>query len=176
MRRLLFVAPVALLMLALAGLALGLQRDPSKIPSTLIDRPLPQFVLPAVYPDGPGLSNADFVGEPRILNVFASWCTACRIEHPLLMQLRAQGEPIYGLDWKDQAVDGAHWLRTTGDPYVAAGNDESGRVGIDLGVTGVPETFIIDREGRVRYKHIGPINAEHWRDTLQPLLQKLRSE
>jgi cytochrome c biogenesis protein CcmG/thiol:disulfide interchange protein DsbE len=176
MKRLLFLSPVIILAIALVALALGLKRDPSKIPSTLIDRPLPEFALPGVYEGSPGFGSADLTGEPRLMNIFASWCTACRIEHPMLMQLRGQGVPIYGLDWKDKPADGARWLRTNGDPYLAAANDENGRVGIDLGVTGVPETFVIDRAGRVRYKHIGPISPDDWRDTLQPLFQKLRSE
>lgn len=176
MKRLLFLSPVLILLVVLVALAVGLRRDPSKIPSMLIDRPLPDFALPGVYEGAPGFGSHDFTGEPRLMNVFASWCTACRIEHPVLMQLRGQGVPIYGLDWKDKPEDGAQWLRASGDPYVAAANDANGRVGIDLGVTGVPETFVIDRAGRVRYKHIGPIGPDDWRDTLQPLLRKLRSE
>ena len=176
MKRLIYLLPVAVLIGLLLLFSIGLGRDPSKIPSTLIDRPLPQFSLPGVHESTAGFSSESFRGEPRLINVFASWCTACRIEHPLLMQLRAQGVPVYGLDWKDKPADGARWLRDFGDPYVAAANDESGRTGIDLGVTGVPETYVVDKAGQVRYKHIGPITPEVWRDTLQPLMQKLGAE
>lgn len=176
MKRLLFLSPILMLIVVLVALAVGLRRDPAKIPSTLIDRPLPEFALPGVYAGSSGFGSKDFLGKPRLMNVFASWCAACRIEHPVLMKLHAEGVPIYGLDWKDTPQDGAQWLRTSGDPYLAAANDERGRVGIDLGVTGVPETFVIDRAGRVRYKHIGPISPDDWRDILQPLLRKLEGE
>src|SRR5690606_8784972 len=127
----------------------GLQRDPSKLPSQLIDRPAPQFALPAVRDGEPGLATADLAGEPALLNIFASWCVPCRLEHPVLMRLSAEGTPIYGIDWKETPAAGAAWLAEHGDPYRKVGNDEAGRIGIDLGVTGVPETFVIDRRGRV---------------------------
>lgn len=175
-KRLLFLTPLALLAILVAAFAVGLQRDPSVIPSTLIDKPLPAFALPNVYPGQPGLSNHDFHGEPRLLNVFASWCTACRIEHPLFMRLAGEGWPIYGLDWKDRATDAADWLTRLGDPYRRAANDEPGRTGIDLGVTGVPESYIIDKAGRVRYKHVGPVTAKDWEHTLKPIIEQLRNE
>lgn len=175
MKRLLFVLPLLLL----GGLALafgyGLTRDPSKLPSTLIDRPLPEFRLAGVTPGTPGLATADFQGRPALLNVFASWCAACRVEHPMLVQLAREGVPIYGLDWKDKPADGAAWLEAHGNPYRRVGNDESGRIGIDLGVTGAPETFVVDARGRVRYKHIGPITPEDWEGTLRPLMVRLET-
>ena len=174
MKRLIFILPLVLF----AGLAVafwvGLQRDPSKLPSQLIDRPVPQFALPPVTAGEPGLTSADLKGEPALLNVFASWCVPCRLEHPVLMRLKAEGVPIYGLDWKDDA--GAQWLAEHGDPYRRAGDDRSGRTGIDLGVTGVPETFVVDRHGRVRYKHVGPVTPEDWERTLGPLMRKLKAE
>jgi len=175
MKRLLFLLPAAAFFAVIAAFVMGLRHDPSHITSTLIDKPLPRFSLPAVR-DNQGLASADFKGEPMLLNVFASWCVACRLEHSLLLQLKDQGITIQGLDWKDDAADGARYLADNGDPYMKAGNDRNGRTGIDLGVAGVPETFVVDRKGRVRYKFIGPIETSDWEDTIKPLLQRLRSE
>jgi cytochrome c biogenesis protein CcmG, thiol:disulfide interchange protein DsbE len=175
MKRALFLLPVAAFFAMIAAFVLGLRHDPSHITSTLIDKPLPQFALPAVR-SNQGLASADFKGEPMLLNVFASWCVSCRLEHSLLLQLKNQGVTIQGLDWKDDADAAARYLVDNGDPYIKAGNDKSGRTGIDLGVAGVPETFVIDGNGRVRYKIIGPIMADDWENTLKPLLQRLRSE
>ncbi|MBV9570451.1 MAG: DsbE family thiol:disulfide interchange protein [Alphaproteobacteria bacterium] len=176
MKRLLFALPVALFAAVVAIFAIGLKRDPSKLPSVLINQPLPAFVLPAVRPHDAGLSSMQFRAEPRLLNVFASWCVSCRVEHPVLLQLKAEGVPVDGLDWKDKASDGARYLRVNGDPYMRAGNDRSGRTGIDLGITGVPETFVIDARGMVRYKHTGPIAPKDWTNTIKPLMDHLRAE
>ena len=179
MKRLLFLLPAALFAVVIGAFVLGLKHDPSHITSVLIDKPLPEFALPAVRDNqeqNGGLASADFRGEPMLLNVFASWCVSCREEHGLLLQLKQQGVVIQGLDWKDEASEGARYLAQNGDPYIKAGNDQSGRTGIDLGVAGVPETFVVDAKGRVRYKFIGPIDADDWKNTLKPLLQRLRSE
>ena len=176
MRRILFLAPVAVFAAVVAVFALGLGRDPSKLPSMLIDKPLPAFDLPAVRAGDVGLKSADVAGAPRLLNVFASWCVACRVEHPVLLDLKSQGVEIDGLDWKDEPAAGAKYLQDQGDPFRLVGNDKSGRAGIDLGVAGVPETFIVDRHGRVRYKQIGPITAEDWNGVIKPLLDKLKAE
>ncbi len=175
MKRLLFVVPVLAFVGLMAVFAFGLRYDPSHITSTLIDRPLPQFALPAVR-DNHGLATADFRGQPMLLNVFASWCVSCRLEHALLLQMKDQGVTINGLDWKDDAADGARYLAGNGDPYIKAGNDKSGRTGIDLGVAGVPETFIVDGKGKVRYKFIGPLDASDYENTIKPLLARLRSQ
>jgi cytochrome c biogenesis protein CcmG/thiol:disulfide interchange protein DsbE len=176
MKRLIAIAPAALFVLVLLGFVAGLRRDPAILPSMLIGKPLPAFALPPLKADAPGLASADLTGEPQLLNVFASWCGPCKEEHPTLLQLRAQGVRIAGLDWKEEAADGARWLAANGDPYVAAGNDSSGRAGIDLGVSGVPETFVIDRRGRVRYRQVGAITPEVWAQTLAPLMARLRRE
>lgn len=179
MRRLVFIAPVAVFLAVAAVLAWGLGRDPSVLPSVLIDKPLPVFDLPDPRaPDDPAraLASTDFGGEPMLLNVFGSWCVACRIEHPLLMRLSRQGVIIHGLDWKDPDGAGARWLKELGDPYQRIGDDQPGRVAIDLGVTGAPETFVIDRRGRVRYRHVGPITDAVWLNTLQPMMARLRAE
>ena len=177
MRRLAYLLPVLLFALVAGGLGIGLRRDPSLLPSMLIDRPLPAFDLPGVTPDDPqGLASADFTGKPALLNVFASWCVACVIEHPMLMRLEAEGVTIHGLDWKDDPIDGARWLAENGDPYALIGADPRGRTGIDLGVTGAPETFVVDGRGRVRYRHVGPITPEVWSETLQPMMDRLERE
>jgi cytochrome c biogenesis protein CcmG/thiol:disulfide interchange protein DsbE len=175
MKRVLFVLPVVLFAALIGAFMLGLRHDPSNITSVLINKPLPQFTLPAVR-QNQGLASADFKGEPMLLNVFASWCVSCRLEHGLLLELKQEGVVVQGLDWKDDAADGARYLAENGDPYIKAGNDRSGRTGIDLGVAGVPETFVVDGHGRVRYKFIGPIDTNDWENTLKPLLQRLRSE
>lgn len=166
---------------AFAGLLVlllkGLYLDPSLVPSPLIGKPVPDFELPPVQGRSLGLASADLTGEVSLVNVFASWCTACREEHPLFMRLQREGAvPIHGLNYKDQPEDAAAWLDELGDPYSRTGADIKGRVGIDWGVYGVPETFVIDHEGRIAYKHIGPITDRAWRDTLQPLIQRLRSD
>jgi cytochrome c biogenesis protein CcmG/thiol:disulfide interchange protein DsbE len=162
-------------MLVAAAFMAGLGRDPSRLPSTLIGKRLPAFNLPPVRGDV-GLKTQDLAGQPMLLNVFASWCVSCRVEHPVLLQLKAEGVNVEGLDWKDEAADGARYLAENGDPYALVGNDRTGRAGIDLGVAGVPETFVIDRKGRVRYKQIGPIAPEDWARTIKPLMDRLRAE
>jgi cytochrome c biogenesis protein CcmG/thiol:disulfide interchange protein DsbE len=125
-----------------------------------------------------GLSNTDFgQGRPALLNVYASWCGPCRVEHPVLMRLRAEGVPIHGLDWKErQPGAGARWLTDNGDPYLRVGDDQSGRAGIEIGVAGVPETFVIDRHGRVRYRHVGALTPDVWETKVGPLMKQLEGE
>ncbi|MGI8841351.1 MAG: DsbE family thiol:disulfide interchange protein [Caulobacteraceae bacterium] len=173
MKGALFLLPAALFGLLIAAFVAGLGRDPAKLPSTLIGKPLPAFALTPARPGDAGLKSSDLRGEPRLLNVFASWCVSCRIEHPLLLALRARGVPIDGLDWKDEAADGAKYLAANGDPYERVGNDRSGRAGIDLGVAGVPETFLVDGRGVVRYKQVGPITPRDWERTIEPLMARL---
>jgi cytochrome c biogenesis protein CcmG/thiol:disulfide interchange protein DsbE len=176
MKRLIFLTPILFFAGLIAVFAAGLNRDPAKLPSTLIDKPLPPFDLPAVRAGDQGLRSTDERGAPRLLNVFASWCVSCRLEHPVLLQLKAQGVPIDGLDWKDEPEAGQKYLIDQGDPYQRAGNDRTGRAGIDLGVAGVPETFLVDGRGRVRYKHIGPISPDDWDGVIKPLIDRLRAE
>jgi cytochrome c biogenesis protein CcmG/thiol:disulfide interchange protein DsbE len=162
---------------AFAGLlAYGLQRDPSAIPSVLIDRQMPEFALSSLEGEEAGLSRADLEGQVSLVNVFASWCSICVVEHPTLMKLSREGVPIYGINWRDAPGSGKAWLNRFGDPYSKKGADANGRVAIDLGVTGAPETFIIDRKGRIRYKQIGAISEDVWRGTLKPLIDKLAAE
>lgn len=158
-----------------ALLGTGLTMDPRVVPSPLIGKPVPQFSLPPVKGRVLGLASADLKGEVALVNVFASWCVACRAEHPLLMELKRSGlVPIHGLNYKDRPDDAEAWLNKLGDPYTRTGADISGRVGIDWGVYGVPETFVIDRDGRIAYKQIGPLTPEALRDTIIPLIDSLR--
>lgn len=181
MKRLLFALPVALFVGLIAFFGYGLTQDPSHIPSILIDKPLPKFDLPGFDATSPGFGTAAFGspltrGEPKLLNVFASWCAACPQEHPMLGRIAAEGVPLFGLDWKDQPDAAKAWLAQLGNPYARIASDPGARTGIDLGVTGVPETFVVDGRGRVRYKQIGPITVDDWEKTLKPMLVRLRNE
>jgi cytochrome c biogenesis protein CcmG/thiol:disulfide interchange protein DsbE len=164
---------------AFVGLAIafayGLTRDPSIIPSALIGKPVPEFSLPPVQGRTLGLSSADLKGEVSLVNFFASWCTACRYEHPFFMQLKEDGVvPVHGIDYKDKPDDAAEWLDSMGDPYTRTGADLNGRVAIDWGVYGVPETFVIDREGRIAFKQVGPIDRQILDEKILPLIERLR--
>ena len=177
MTRVLLFLPLVLFAVMALYFGLGLREDPSEIPSQLIDRELPEFDLPPIQGFEAGLSNADLEGQVSLLNVFGSWCPPCAIEHPMLMQISRSGTvPIYGVDWKDPPGAGTAWLERNGNPYQRIGNDAEGRLAIDLGITGAPETFIIDRAGRVRYRHVGVITEEIWEGTLRPLVEHLQAE
>jgi cytochrome c biogenesis protein CcmG/thiol:disulfide interchange protein DsbE len=152
-----------------------LGRDSHVVVSPLIGKPVPQFSLPPVQGRTLGLSSADLRGEVSMVNVFASWCVACRAEHPVLTQLKAKRVvPIHGLNYKDKPDDAARWLDGMGDPYTRTGADLDGRVGVDWGVYGVPETFVVDREGRIVYKQIGPLTQTALDRTILPLIARLR--
>jgi len=176
-RNVLAFLPLALAAVLGVVLAWGLTRDPGNLPSTLIGKAVPDFTLPPVKGRTLGLSSTDLKGEVSLVNVFASWCVACREEHPLFMKLAAQGTvPLHGLNYKDQPDDAAKWLDSLGDPYTRTGADISGRVAIDWGVYGVPETFVIGADGRVAYKHIGPVSEEALTGTILPLVEELRRQ
>jgi cytochrome c biogenesis protein CcmG/thiol:disulfide interchange protein DsbE len=176
MKRLLFLLPAGAFVALLVAFGIGLTMDPTILPSMLIGKPAPAFNLPAVRPGDQGLTRGDLGGEPALLNYYASWCAACRNEHGMLMRLRSEGVPIHGIDWKDAPADGDQWLKERGDPYIRVGNDRSGRTGIDMGVSGVPETFVLDKQGRVRYRHVGAITEEDWATKIGPLMQRLKAE
>ncbi|HEX6978008.1 MAG TPA: DsbE family thiol:disulfide interchange protein [Alphaproteobacteria bacterium] len=175
MRRLIFVLPLVAFAAVAAWFAVGLTRDPNLVPSALIDQPIPTFELPPLAGSGvPGLSDAAIKGKVALVNVFASWCVPCKAEHPVLMRLAEERRvPIYGINYKDAERDARAWLDTLGNPYAAIGHDLSGRVGIDWGVYGVPETFVVDRTGRIRHKHVGPITPQILRDEILPLIASL---
>ena len=162
--------------LVLAGfLFAGLWRDPRQVPSPLIDKPAPQFSLARLDDPTAKLGTADMKGQVWLLNVWASWCVSCREEHPLLVELaKAKIVPIIGLDYKDEPSAGRKWLAQFGDPYTASVIDRDGTVGIDFGVYGVPETFVIDKQGTIRYKQIGPITVEALEKKIIPLVRELQ--
>ncbi len=176
-RRLRHLIPIALFVPLAVALGWALTHHPRDIPSVLIGKPVPQFILPPVQGRTLGLSNGNLVGEVSLVNVFASWCVACREEHPLLMRMRADGViPIHGLNYKDRPDNAANWLDTLADPYTRTGADIDGRVAIDWGVYGVPETFVITKDGRIAHKHIGPITQQAVEDTILPLIRRLRQQ
>jgi len=176
-RRIFFLIPLVAFLGLAAVLAWGMTRNPSVIPSVLTGKLVPEFTLPPVKGRTLGLASADLNGEVSLVNVFASWCTACREEHPMFMQLEAAGiVPVHGLNYKDQPDDAARWLNTMGDPYTRTGADRNGRVAIDWGVYGVPETFVITKDGHIAYKHIGAMTPKVLEGTILPLIGKLRQQ
>lgn len=169
--------PLGIFLVMVVFLGIGLTMDPKLVPSPLIGKSVPEFSLPPVKGRTLGLKTEDLKGQVSMVNVFASWCVACRQEHPLLLALSRQGVvPIHGLNYKDQPDDAAAWLDELGDPYTRTGADRDGMVGIDWGVYGVPETFIIDKQGTIAYKHIGPIQPKDWEETLLPLINRLQKQ
>ncbi|WP_077002275.1 DsbE family thiol:disulfide interchange protein [Variovorax sp. KK3] len=157
-----------------AFMAAGLTLKPRDVPSPLIGKPAPRFTLPVLEQPGQTLSVEDMRGKVWLLNVWASWCVACRLEHPLVLDAARNGQvPIYGLNYKDVPADAQRWLERFGNPYTASLSDREGQVGIDFGVYGVPETFVIDKTGVIRHKITGPLTPETLRDTVMPLVRKL---
>ncbi len=156
-------------------LGLGLRLNPREVPSPFIGKPAPAFALPQLGTPSKTLAAADLKGRVWVLNVWASWCAPCRDEHPLLVALAREGRvPIVGLDYKDDPRNADEWLRRLGNPYEAVAVDADGRAAIDWGVYGVPESFVVDREGVVRLKHVGPLTREVWQRDFEPLLAKLQ--
>jgi len=176
MRSLKFIVPFVLFLVLAAFFAVGLQRDPREIPSPFIDKPAPPFKLQQLHDAAKPFAPEDMKGRVWMLNVWASWCVSCRVEHPLLVEMSKRNiVPIVGLNYKDQREAGVQWLTRFGNPYVLSAYDLDGRVGIDYGVYGVPETFVIDKQGVVRYKQIGPITPEALEKKILPLLKKLQA-
>lgn len=167
--------PLGIFLLLAVFLAIGLTRDPREVPSPLIDKPAPAFSTDTLADPARTLTHEDLKGRVWMLNVWASWCGACREEHPLLVEFarRQPGLTLIGLNYKDERPAGNAWLQRFGNPYTDSLFDPQGRIGLDYGVYGVPETFVIDRQGVVRYKHIGPLTPAVLRDTLEPLLRRL---
>jgi len=170
-----FLIPLALFIVLAGFLLRGLFLNPREVPSPLINKPAPQFALAQLaQPDRP-FGPQDMKGQVWLLNVWASWCVACRQEHPLLVELaKRKAVPIIGLNYKDKPEAAVGWLAQFGDPYDLSVKDRDGRVGIDYGVYGVPETFLIDKAGVIRFKQIGPITEEVWTKKMQPLIEELR--
>jgi len=167
--------PLGVFIVLVGFLLVGLFRDPREVPSPLIGKPAPQFTLAQLHEPAKTMGTADLKGQVWLLNVWASWCVSCREEHPLLVELaKSKLVPIIGLDYKDEPRAGKGWLAQNGDPYTLSVVDRDGRVGIDWGVYGVPETFVIDKQGTIRYKQIGPITAEALEKKILPLVRELQ--
>ena len=176
MHRLLYLLPILIVagLVAMFWRGLDPARDPSALPSALIDKPAPAVDLAGLGDDAPRLTLAAFKGEPVLINFFASWCIPCRAEHPLLKQLTSEyGVKVIGIAWKDKPADARAFLAELGDPYAATGEDEKGRTGIDFGITGVPETFLLDKDGIVRYRIAGPITPDALKDALAPAIAEV---
>ncbi len=165
-------------LLIFVGLALflfrGLSLDPRELPSALIDRPLPEFSLGKLGEDRL-LSRDDVTGEVALFNVWATWCYTCRVEHPYLQKLADDGVPIYGINYKDEDADALRWLDELGDPYRLSIVDREGSLGVDLGVYGAPETYLVDAGGVIRYRHVGEVNERVWSQILEPIYLELRT-
>ncbi|MEO1673831.1 MAG: DsbE family thiol:disulfide interchange protein [Pseudomonadota bacterium] len=186
----LLAVPLAILIVLGTVFFQSLQTQSNPFRTVLINQPVSDFALPAIAPPNPekipaqtefdipaALASNDLRGQVSLVNIFGSWCVACRVEHPVLMDIQRGGRvPIMGIDWKDPPGDGAAWLARFGNPYSRVGDDAKGSVAIDFGVTGAPETFVVDHRGTIRYKHVGPIRPEDWTNTLLPLVQKLQKE
>ena len=172
-----FLLPLILFIGLAALLVYGLGTDPSKVPSPLIGKPAPQFSLPDLTDSARTVSTEDLQGKVSLVNVWASWCSSCRAEHASLMALSSNPDfQIVGLNWKDDANDATAVLKMSGNPYAMIAYDPDNKVGIDWGVYGAPETFVVDQHGIIRYKQIGPIDKTVWDKTLAPLIAKLKAE
>ena len=169
-----FLLPLIIFIVMVGFFAAGLRLNPREVPSPLIGKPAPAFNLPLLAAPEKKLAAQDLRGKVWVLNVWASWCVPCLIEHPQITALaRTGGVPVYGLNYKDKVENASAWLGKHGDPYTATVSDLDGLVGIDYGVYGVPETFVIDKQGDIRLKHIGPVTPEALRDTIMPMIKKL---
>jgi cytochrome c biogenesis protein CcmG/thiol:disulfide interchange protein DsbE len=169
-----FAIPLGIFIVLVTFLAIGLSRDPREVPSPLINKPAPAFRLPQLKDPGKTFSAEDMRGKVWILNVWASWCITCRDEHPLLFEYARTGVvPIYGLNYRDKRDDALAWLGDLGDPYVLSASDTDARVGINYGVYGAPESYVIDKNGVIRFKQVGPITPDVWEKTIVPLVKEL---
>lgn len=176
MKRLLMLLPLAIFLIVAVFLYRGLFLDPTELPSALIGKPLPSFSLPSVEDSQRLITAEDIKGKPALVNVWATWCVACKVEHPVLNQLAKQGVTIYGVNYKDDNAAAQKWLREFHDPYQLNISDAQGSLGLDLGVYGAPETFIVDKQGVIRHKYVGVIDERVWREQLAALYQELMEE
>ena len=172
-----FLLPLAIFVVMVGFLAVGLTLNPRKVPSPLVGKSAPDFSLPQLHDQEKVFSSNELRGKVWLLNFWASWCGGCKDEHPVLMQLAQSGEvPIYGMDYKDRREEALTWLRRWGNPYPVIAVDESGRVGINYGVYGVPETYVIDKAGVIRYKQIGPLDEDTVKGKILPLVRELQNK
>mgnify|MGYP006298861789 CR=1 FL=1 len=174
MKSMRFLLPLAIFIVLVGFLAVGLTRDPREVPSPLVGKPAPGFNVPQLADAGQSFNPESMRGKVWLFNVWASWCVSCRDEHPILVEFAKSGVvPIIGLDYKDQRADGMAWINRFGNPYLLSAFDADGKVGIDYGVYGVPETYVIDKAGVIRYKHIGPVNPAVLKEKIIPLVAEL---
>jgi len=167
-----FLIPLFAFLLLVAVFVVGLTMDPSRIPSPLLENPAPVFSLPSLQDPAVEVGSANYANSMALVNIWATWCAGCRQEHGFLLELAREGDiPIFGLNWRDNRPDALQWLQTLGDPYIASAFDVDGRVGIDWGAYGAPETFLVDRNGVVIHKHIAPLNREIWERDFVPLIR-----
>lgn len=172
-----FLLPLAIFVVMVGFLAVGLTLNPREVPSPLVGKAAPDFSLPQLHEPDKVFSPKDLAGKVWLLNFWASWCSGCKDEHPVLMQLAKSGEvPIYGADYKDRREEALTWLQRWGNPYQLVGVDEAGRVGINYGVYGVPETYVIDKAGKIRYKQIGPVDQDILDKKILPLVRELQNQ
>jgi cytochrome c biogenesis protein CcmG, thiol:disulfide interchange protein DsbE len=176
MKRLLMLLPLAMFLLIAVFLYRGLFLDPTELPSALIGEPLPAFSLPSVEDPQRTISAEDIKGKPALVNVWATWCVACKVEHPVLNKLAERGVVIHGVNYKDDNAAAQKWLKDYHDPYQLNIRDEQGSLGLDLGVYGAPETFLVDKQGVIRHKYVGVIDERVWREQLAALYQELVDE
>ncbi|MFZ0256790.1 MAG: DsbE family thiol:disulfide interchange protein [Gammaproteobacteria bacterium] len=171
-----YVLPLAVFLALVSLLAIGLTRDPTLVPSPLIGQPAPAFSLTDLQQPDRIVTRADLLGKVFLLNVWATWCVSCREEHEVLMQIARHGEvPIYGLNYKDDRQQAVQWLERLGNPYVSNLYDPEGEVGLDLGVYGTPESFLVDQKGVIVHKHVGPITPAIWQQELRPVIEAVKA-
>jgi cytochrome c biogenesis protein CcmG/thiol:disulfide interchange protein DsbE len=172
-----FLLPLSVGLVLIAMFFFGLQQDPSRIPSPLLEKPAPQFSLQSLQDPTVMVGSANYANQMVLVNIWATWCPGCRQEHGFLLELANEGAiPIFGLNWRDNRPDALQWLQALGDPYVASAYDVDGRVGIDWGAYGAPETFLVDKNGIVIYKHIAPLTREIWERDFVPLIEQTENE
>jgi len=172
-----FLLPLAIFVVMVGFLAVGLTLNPREVPSPLVGKAAPDFSLPQLHESDKLFSPKELAGKVWLLNFWASWCNGCKEEHPVLMQIAKSGEvPIYGVDYKDTREEALTWLRRWGNPYPLVAVDESGRVGINYGVYGVPETYVIDKAGKIRYKQTGPVDQDVLEKKILPLVRELQNQ
>lgn len=172
-QRLLLFIPLAVFAVLALFFWRGLSLDPNKMPSALLNKPVPKFTLPRLLNAQEVRNETMLLGKVSLLNVWSTTCVTCREEHAFLNQLQAKGVHIVGIDYEDDVKDARRWIAELGNPYDDIVVDETGRLGLDLGVFGLPETYVVDKQGIIRYKHIGDINQKVWEETIQPILQSL---
>lgn len=177
MKKLIYILPLILFFILIGFFVNGLDKDPRLIPSPLIDKSVPKFSIQQLIDEEKLLQTSDLKGEVLLVNFWATWCPTCRGEHDVLMEIaRNKTVTIYGIDYKDKRADALTWLKDLGNPYKAVGFDLEGSTGLDWGVYGTPETFVIDKQGIIRYKHVGAVSWQDWKQILEPIVLKLQQE